>query len=247
MRSKNISVCMATYNGSKYIELQMNSILNQLIDGDEVIVIDDASTDSTIELLKKINDSRIKIIPNNSNIGVNKSFEKAISLSNNDYIFMADQDDIWPENRIDIMIQALYNENVKLVSGNSSFIDMTGANIEYPIGQLKKRDSHKVIKNILSIFIGRGYYYGCAMAFKKELVDYILPFPDYIESHDLWIAMCGILLKKSYHIENVVLYRRVHGNNASIINRPLHKKIWSRLVFIISTINLLFIKFKRAI
>lgn len=240
MRSEKISVCMATYNGEKYVNEQITSILKQLTSLDELIVVDDFSKDSTIKILKGFKDPRVKIFKNCSNIGVNKSFEKAILLSKNDYIFMADQDDIWYENRVEKMLDALKNKSVNLVSGNSKFIDVNGNEVDYLAMPLKRDDSKKMFKNILKIFAGTGSYFGCAMAFKRELIGVILPFPNYLESHDLWIAIASILRGKSFHLEDIVLFRRVHGSNASIIQRSIYKKIKSRFIFIISIINLLF-------
>jgi glycosyltransferase involved in cell wall biosynthesis len=239
MRSENISVCMATFNGAKYIIHQLNSIIKQLKDEDELIIIDDSSTDSTVELLNDNIDPRIKIIVNEINIGVNKSFEKAIKLAKNDYIFMADQDDIWPENRVEKMMDIFRSKNVNLISGNSEYIDSVGNEISYPIIPLKVADSYKLYKNLIKIFLGRGSYFGCAMAFNRDLLSGILPFPRYIESHDLWIAKASILQGKSYHLEDIILYRRIHGSNASVIQRPLLKKIYSRILFGVSLVSLL--------
>lgn len=239
MCDEKISVCMATYNGSKFILNQINSILPQLSAEDEVIIVDDSSKDSTVTILRNIRDIRIKIVVNETNIGVNKSFEKAILLSKNDYIFMADQDDIWTELRVNKMLNILKNKDVNLVSGNSLFINQEGNEIDYNREPLKERDSHKRFKNIGKIFAGSGAYYGCSMAFKKKLKKIILPFPNYIESHDLWIALTSMIQDKSYHLEDNVLYRRIHGTNASIVKRPLIKKLYSRMIFAISVIHIL--------
>lgn len=78
-----ISVCMATYNGEKFIERQLNSILPQLDESDEVIIVDDSSKDNTINLIEEMKkkDKRIKLIQNNPNLGVLKSFNKAMNLA----------------------------------------------------------------------------------------------------------------------------------------------------------------------
>ncbi len=73
-----ISVCLATYNGEKYIKEQLNSILSQLGNDDEIIISDDHSTDNTIEIIKSLEDDRIKIFVNNLEKGYSKNFENAI-------------------------------------------------------------------------------------------------------------------------------------------------------------------------
>lgn len=231
MRRQNVSVCMACFNGEAYIKEQINSILIQLVEGDELIIIDDCSYDRTAEVIAEVNDSRVRYLRNLSNMGVNRSFEKAIKMAENDYIFMADQDDIWIEGRLDCMLEELQKGNL-LVSGNSLSIDAIGQNSAYCLGKLYSADSKKFRKNIIRIFTGKAYYYGCAMAFRKELNKVILPFPDYIESHDLWIAMAANMLKSNHHLEKNVLKRRIHGKNASVIHRKLLKKLYARVVFL---------------
>ena len=206
------SICMACYNGEKYIAKQIDSILKQIAENDELIIVDDCSTDNTVRVINDFEDKRIQLVCNNTNIGVNKAFEKAIKKAKGTIIFMADQDDIWTENRYVIMTEKLKEKNVMCVSGNSIAIDGEG--------------------NYIDFYLGKAYYYGCAMAFHRNLDDIILPFPQKIESHDLWIAMAANLLKSNYHIDDVVLERRVHGSNASIVSRPLSKKIYSRIVFV---------------
>lgn len=239
MIRKNISVCMATYNGSQYIVEQINSILKQLIEGDELIIIDDCSKDNTVKILKNFIDERIKIFENNVNIGVNKSFERAIAISKNEFIFMADQDDIWVEDRVNKIIEKLELNNIMLVSGNQYFIDENGKNINFYTKDLDTLDSKKILKNIFRIFMGKAPYVGCAMGFKREFKNYILPFPNYIESHDLWIAKMAILKKKNYHLNDKILKRRIHGKNTSIISRPIKEKIYSRWIFIKSIFEII--------
>ena len=230
MHSERISVCMACYNGEKYIEEQILSILPQLNEFDELIIIDDHSSDKTGQIVQELKDKRIKYVLNEKNLGVNRSFEKAIRKAKNDYIFMADQDDLWTEGRVENMLKKL-KEGKLLVSGNSKAIDSDGQKSDYDLGTLYETDSDKYGKNILRIFTGKAYYYGCAMAFDRKLRKVILPFPKYIESHDLWIAMAANMLKSNCHLEDIVLKRRIHGKNASVLQRKLSEKLYARWIF----------------
>ncbi|MEK5777350.1 glycosyltransferase, partial [Acinetobacter nosocomialis] len=105
MSDNMISVCLATYNGEKYIVEQLTSILSQLSPTDEVIISDDHSTDETLLLIKSLNDPRIKIITNELGKGYTKNFENAINHSSGDYIFLSDQDDVWVENKVELMMK----------------------------------------------------------------------------------------------------------------------------------------------
>lgn len=226
-----ISVCIGTYNGEKFLLKQLESILYQLSADDEVIVVDDCSKDRTIEILKSIKDDRIKIFINDKNRGHVYSFGRSISLANHDVIFMADQDDVWIAGRVELMKKELLSGKGLLVSSNSGFIDVNGNPLEYYLDGVHSVDSDNYLKNILAIFTGKTNYYGCAMAFSKRLNEVILPIPEYVESHDLWIAMAGNLLKANVHLDEETFNRRIHGNNASIVNRGLFAKLRSRWIF----------------
>ena len=102
-----ISVCMATYNGEKYIELQLRSILPQLSEDDEVIVSDDASTDQTLDVVRRLNDNRIKIVHHETDHGYTRNFENALKYAKGDYIFLSDQDDEWLPEKVQVTLQAL--------------------------------------------------------------------------------------------------------------------------------------------
>ena len=239
-----ISVCMASYNGAEFIEEQLYSILNQLSERDEVVIVDDCSIDDTVQKIELINDSRIKIFKNDSNKGHVFTFGRAIGLTENEIIFMSDQDDIWLNGRVAVMTEALVKTNSLLVSSNSNFINSGGETIEYKIDGVQSNNSKKHLRNIIDIFTGKENYYGCAMAFKKELNKTILPIPNYVESHDLWIATAANLLRSNVHCDKITLSRRVHGNNASIIKRPFLVKLWSRVVFFRSVFQLIIRNFK---
>jgi len=87
MRTHKVSVAMATYNGEKYIYEQVKTVLKNLTENDELIISDDGSTDRTLDLIREINDRRIKIIQGNGN-GIKQNFANAISYTNRRlYIF----------------------------------------------------------------------------------------------------------------------------------------------------------------
>lgn len=234
------SICLATYNGERFIGEQMESILNQINNDDEIIIVDDCSNDNTVNILKSINDPRINIYVNEINEGHVFSFERSIALAKNEIIFMSDQDDIWLENRYQLLKSELIKNNALLVSSNSNFIDSLGNNLDMTLIQLKREDSSNYFFNIVNIFLGKAGYYGCCMVFKKELIKFILPFPSYIESHDLWIAMVANYKKSNIHFDAKTLARRIHGTNASIGKRPFLKSVFSRFIFFKSLLHLIF-------
>lgn len=239
-----ISVCMATYNGALFVKDQISSILNQLNANDELIIVDDCSLDNTFEVLESISDERIFLVRNKKNMGVNQSFSKSISLTTGDFIFLSDQDDIWLEGRVKIMLNHLINSNVDLLTSNFTWIDQIGQPIFVKFDGVNSLSSKKYFKNIFDIFIGKTNYFGCAMLFTKNLKENIVPIPLYIESHDLWIAKIGNLFRSQVHLDNSTFLKRLHGNNttSTTSNRNLISKLYSRLIFLISIFVILFKK-----
>lgn len=236
---------MATYNGMHYVKEQLSTIFDQLGQDDEVVLVDDCSTDATLEVVRAFADARVKIFENERNVGHVASFSRALSLARNDTVIMADQDDIWLPSRVRVMEEALAKPGNLVLSSNSEFMDSVGAVIQYDCEGVTAASSTDFAGNILSIFTGRRRYYGCAMAVRREFCKVLLPIPAYVESHDLWIAMAGNLARANVHIDQNTLVRRVHGSNASLVSRPLAKKLWSRVIFAVSFMDL-WIRVRRA-
>jgi len=232
-----VSVCMATYNGARFLPAQINSILSQLSVDDELVIVDDASSDDTVKYLSSLDDPRIRIYCNTSNIGHVQSFSKVINLAQGKFILMADQDDIWINGRVAAMCDALVT-GPALVSTNSKFIDEKGEEIKPLHPNLLEEDSASYISNIVRIFTGRAFYDGCAMGLREELRRLVLPIPNYVESHDLWIAMSANIARSNRHLARYTLCRRVHGSNASVVRRPFVRKLRSRAIFLFSLLHI---------
>lgn len=233
------SVCIATYNGETFLAEQLDSIMSQIGEFDEIIIVDDASEDRTREILRGYKDHRINIHLNEKNLGACASFERAIHLAKGRNIILSDQDDVWVEGRIEKMCSAL-ESNLGLVSSNFSHINQNGeALVVSVLPSLKASQSSNYITNIVKLFFGRMQYFGSAMAFSAQLKGILLPFPQYVEAHDHWIAVAANLSRQNHHLEDITLKRRIHGNNLSHANRKLSEKLYSRFIFIRQTLELL--------
>jgi glycosyltransferase involved in cell wall biosynthesis len=211
-RSVRASVCMASYNGSAHVVEQLESILAQLGPEDEVVVVDDASTDSSVEVIEGVGDGRIRLIRSPANRGYVRTFEAAMAASHGEYIFLSDQDDVWLPGRLELMVDALTTSPV--VASNFSFFGQTPRAVESL--RLKASDSTRRWTNLLLLWIGVRPYYGCAMAFRRDVAPLILPFPPFLyETHDQWVAMVGNLLGGMRHLEDNTLSRRLHDTNTT--------------------------------
>lgn len=236
----SISVCMATYNGELYVVKQLKSALEQLGNDDEIVVVDDCSIDSTVELIKGLNDKRIRIFVNDKNKREVYSFSRAISLARNEYIFLADQDDLWKGGRVELMRSHLLNKSGMLLTTNFEWMDSNEKDIYIHYDGVKASDSARWLHNFVDIFIGKTNYFGCAMVFRRELVSMILPIPGYVESHDLWIAMAANLIKSNVHLSESTLRKRRHDSNttSTVSSRSLYSKLRTRAYFVLSIFEL---------
>ncbi len=204
-----ISVCMATYNGEKYIKEQLESILKQIGPEDEVILSDDGSKDSTAEVVKSLNDKRIKFVYNQGTHGFTHNFENALRLAKGDYIFLSDQDDIWLDNKVEVMMR--YLKDYTFVTSDCITIN---ENLEV-IQQSRFKEFDMKPGFIRHLIKSR--FLGCCMAFKRELLIAALPFPkdDFLVEHDIWLAAIAFLYFDAKLIEEPLIHYRRHGNNAS--------------------------------
>ena len=229
-----VSVCLAAYNGSRFITPQIASILAQLGRDDELVVVDDASHDDTCAVVEGLNDGRIKLYRNPQNLGVNDSFARAMSLASGDIIFLSDQDDIWVEGRAAAMLAPFGDTKVNVVAANYTLIDANGEPTEgYAATDLRAEDDVRRIGNVARIFRGNMNYYGCAMALRADFRRMILPYPPGLECHDIWIGLIANLQGSIRHLAQSTLLHRVHGQNASIIKRNMRDKLMARVYLLI--------------
>lgn len=191
------SVCMATYNGEKVIVRQLTSILNQLDVDDQLIIVDDCSTDSTLSYVQQLRDKRVNIIRNQHNLGPIKSFEKAIDLSKGEIIFLADQDDFWYPNKVSVMEHRFDNHNIMMVVHDSRVVDGDGNELS---ASWNAYNHNKLTTSVIQTIV-KNPFTGSMMAFRKSLKQYILPFPQKTSMHDEWI---GLVLNKKHFPYSVI-------------------------------------------
>lgn len=203
----SISVCMATYNGEAYIKKQLESILVQLKEDDEIIISDDLSTDNTLNIIRSFNDPRIKIYKDRKYGSPAYNFENALKHASGDYIFLSDQDDVWLFNKVISMTQLL--DKFDLVVSDCKVVDENLKII------------HESFFSLLNSGPGfwknfkKNTFLGCCMAFKKDILFYVLPFPTNIFMHDIWIGHMVELKGKTFFLDQPLMLYRRHGNNAS--------------------------------
>jgi glycosyltransferase involved in cell wall biosynthesis len=230
---KKISVVVATFNGEQYIQKQIESITNQSIPPDEIIICDDKSTDGTVSIVKSLLKNYkgiLRIIENSQNIGYKKNFINAYNFCTGDIVFFADQDDIWIHNKIERIITS-FTENCVVVSHNYSVINSRGEILikdyfkELLAHGKRRQDSAK----------------GCALAIHKAILPNSIPQSHSNQAHDVLFLKLGILSSSVKFIDDILILHRIHASNHS---GRLVKKV-SSLVALIRKINFM-IKFRNS-
>jgi glycosyltransferase involved in cell wall biosynthesis len=208
-----VSVCVASYQGERYISLQLRSILGQLSADDEVILVDDGSEDGTCDKVFALRDHRVRVIRNPKNQGVLRSFETALSCSSGEIVFLSDQDDLWLPNKVETVLEIfLHDPDLVLVASDAILIDENGTKIGDSFYAQRGRFRPGLWSNLLV-----GKFHGCTMAFRSTLLRSALPFPAAKEvHHDTWIGCVNALIggKTKYISEPLVAYRR-HSTNVT--------------------------------
>lgn len=203
-----VSVVLATYNGERFLQTQLDSIVQQTYPHLDVIVVDDRSTDDTQRILKQYATqySFIKVIVNETNLGYIRNFEKGMLLATGDLIALSDQDDIWHPDKITILVDELGDSDV--VFADSRLIDDNdqplGVNFS-DVRQLQSFDS------CLSFLIGNTVS-GHNMLIRKRLLDQCLPFPPHIP-HDHWLCFVGTFTQPIKFVPQLLVDYRQHATN----------------------------------
>lgn len=222
-----ISVAVATYNGEKYIEKQLKSICDQTRRADEIVIVDDGSKDSTVAIVQdymsKYPECNIRLFINETNLGYKKNFHKAMSLCEGDIIFLSDQDDIWKENKVDVLARLLEgNSNISLVSSSFVQIDSDGKEVSSnKSAYMRKMDEDKLYSVPLEDLIFHNVSQGCAMAFRKEIRDLFLQH--FVEElpHDWILNVIAAMNKTCYYLNSPMFFYRLHDKNTIGLNEGL--------------------------
>ena len=214
---EQIDILMATYNGEKYLRMQIDSILKQKYSNFRLIISDDCSTDKTMDILKEYEkkDKRIKIYKQEKNLGYMKNFEFLLNKVENNIYALADQDDIWLPEKIEKSLENMKENESDLVFGDLMVIDENQNVLANSFWKCKGFD-RKIKKDKKNIgLLLNNYITGCTIVSKKSFLKYILPLPENSKYliHDYWIGIVVSLKGKiSYERTPYIKYRQ-HSSN----------------------------------
>ncbi len=219
-----LSVAVCTYNGAKYIEEELLSIVNQRVAVDEIVICDDDSTDGTLDVVKNFVSSyegrkiAWRICENTVRLGVTKNFEKAIRLCTGDLIFLADQDDVWFDDKTEVIVDYfLHNKHTEVVFSDSALIDgygmlLTDYTLFDAIGMSFMKGMWKAGMGIEIFNVTSNKVTGCTLALKKTFCGSLFPFDENL-LHDYQIAIKAVSQGVIDCVDKSLMKYRLHENN----------------------------------
>ncbi len=206
-----VSVALCTYNGGLFIEEQIHSILNQTYPIAELVIVDDHSTDNTPAIIERLaaENSCIRFYRNQANLGFTANFEKALLLTQHEVIAIADQDDVWHKQKIEILLQHL-TDNCLLVYCDS--IRFSNQLPENPQPNRKNRHIEGNNPKQIAVF---NTISGHAVIIRKQLLTYALPIAPTVY-YDWWLAMVAMCNGGVKFVPQILVYQRAHAANVTI-------------------------------
>ena len=216
-----VSVVMCTYNGEKYLQDQLQSILDQTRPPDEIIISDDGSTDSTLQIVAEFTSSSTgpqslvwRVETRRSPLGVSGNFASALAKARGEFVALADQDDVWEPDRLEKGL-ARFHDGVLLVHSDATLIDASGRPTGTLMSALRLTSSER--RNLLSgraldALLRRNVVTGAATMIRSSLLEQALPIPEGWV-HDEWLALVAAVQGGVFFQEDLLIRYRQHGHN----------------------------------
>jgi glycosyltransferase involved in cell wall biosynthesis len=229
-----ISIAIATYNGQDFILEQLQSLVSQTIRPDEIIISDDNSTDDTVDLIEKFSVGApvlIKVYKNKKRLNYARNFNEALKRTTGDLVFLCDQDDFWFPEKIETICELAGRYKEFQVFMNDAIL----ADLNLNPTNLTK------FNQIISSGLGKeSFVMGCCAAVRRDFLDFVLPIPSELSSHDNWIVEIADGMKlKYFDARPLQLYRRHDGNTSQFIGNYTFKvnSLFRRLVGLLNALN----------
>lgn len=220
--NSDVTILMATYNGEKYIAEQIESIINQTFTNWELIVRDDGSTDSTINILENFQnqDSRIRIIRDEvGNLGQCLNFNELMKgVKPNSYVMFSDQDDVWLPTKIEESMKEI--KKGESIHGTEAPIAVytnynnVNSKLEY-INTAYAKGDLKAYNPIANRLLVQNWLMGCTMIINNKLLKYSLEVPIEADNHDNWIALIASMTGHIHYLNKITMLHRLHSNNVT--------------------------------
>ena len=239
-----VDIILATYNGGKYLDEQLESIFEQDFHNYRILIRDDGSTDGTLDILSKwkgLNPQKIEIIEDGlGNLGPTGNFNQLMSVSTAPYICFCDQDDKWLPNKLSSQITFIQSlEEKHPHTGLMIFSDLIMCDDEMNVicPSLIEKDRLNTKALGAHQLLMQNVPYGCTTLINRKLLAIVSPIDSRALLHDHWIAVVASLLGGLHYQDEVLIYHRIHENNASRAESEHRKESKKDLKSIINNDN----------
>tara|TARA_R110002111_G_scaffold262694_1_gene340155 strand:- start:85307 stop:86296 length:990 start_codon:yes stop_codon:yes gene_type:complete len=227
----SVCIAMGIYNGSSFLEQQLQSILDQGHQNWLVLAGDDASQDNSTEVVSRYLSEQISIQQSEKNQGVVGNFNQLLSAAlktPSEYIALSDQDDVWKEEKLQEqlhLMRQLESQNPGkpvLVHSDMEVVDRELQQIAPSF--MRFQGVRQEDENPLRILLVQNFVTGCTVLMNRRLLEIALPLPEHTLMHDWWLALCAATMGKIGFVPMPLVKYRQHGNN------EVGAKPWHRLV-----------------
>lgn len=219
-----VSVVVTTWNGSLFIDQQLESLLQQTRVPDEIVVADDGSTDDTLDRVRRFsarNELRWVVLSAEANAGLLPNIERGLKAATGDIVFLCDQDDVWRSDKVASFLEAFRDDSVSAVFSDASLVyaDLQSLGVSlWQVEGFSHQEKEKVRSGrLMEILMERNIVQGASLAFRRRWLPAILPIPRDLHlrlwCHDGWIVAVLSALGRVVPLEQTTLDYRVHGNN----------------------------------
>jgi glycosyltransferase involved in cell wall biosynthesis len=223
--SATVSVALCTRNGAAHIEQQLRSVLAQTTVPDEVVVSDDASSDETLAIVRRVFATldgsgmapRLTIIENAHPLGVTANFEQAILACTGDLVALCDQDDVWHPNRVGAVLRKFeHAPDLELVYSDARLVDENGEPLGYSLFEALEVDP-KTIREVelgqaFAALLKRNLVTGATTMLRRDLAVRAAPFPE-PWVHDEWLAVIAAVTGQLDLVPETLIDYRQHASN----------------------------------
>jgi glycosyltransferase involved in cell wall biosynthesis len=216
-----VSVVMTTYNGARYVRETIDSVLAQSLGDFEFIIVDDCSTDHTVDLIREYRDPRIALVRNEANVGISRSRNRALGLAKGTYIATTDQDDISERHRLERQVRHLeVNPATSVVASRVYLLRGTVRSVDPMPSQADPLLIH------FALFFGRHNTTYSSLCARRQFIEqndlYFRPIYHYAEDYELFsrIAECG---RFAVLQEELVGYRLHAANNSKVHHKEMSR------------------------
>jgi len=229
----SLSIALCTFNGSKYLKAQLNSIASQSRVPDELIICDDHSSDDTVKIVEEFSKNLpfvLKFAINDQTLGPTKNFEKSITLCAGDLIALSDQDDVWHPEKLEKYERTFQaNPEICALFSNSEIVDESLTCLGYNMwkkAEFTPREQQQVLDgDAVPVLLKHYVVTGATLVFRADFKPYILPIPAFW-FHDAWIALVLASLSDiSFICEPLMKYRQHSANQLGGLRKGFTRQV----------------------